>query len=116
MGRAAQPTQVPTPIRPAPVADVLGDLAQRCASPTWPRNDDEDFPDTWALPWSRCRDHLPDRPDQTELPEPQRRQLIQDFAHRQRADDPVSRSLAELLLDTAKATSARDPCAGAPAS
>lgn len=96
-----EPTDVPMPMRPAPVTDVLGDLAHalRVTDMTWPRNDDEDFLDTRALAWSRCRDHLPDWPDHTELPEPQRRQLIQDFATDSGRDDQVSRSLAELLLD-----------------
>ncbi len=96
-----EPTEVPMPIRQAPVTDVLGDLAHalRVTDMTWPRNDDEDFLDTRALAWSRCRDHLPDWPDHTELPEPQRRQLIQDFATDSGRDDAVSRSLAELLLD-----------------
>ncbi len=89
------------PIRQAPVPDVLGDLAHalRTTDMTWPRNDDEDFLDNRALAWSRCRDHLPDWPDHTELPEPQRHQLIQDFATDSGRDDPVSRSLAELLVD-----------------
>ncbi len=96
-----EPTEVPMPIRHAAVADVLGDLAHalRTTDLTWPRNDDEDFLDNRALAWSRCRDHLPDWPDHTELPEPQRRQLIQDFATDSGRDDPVSRSLAELLVD-----------------
>jgi hypothetical protein len=94
-------TEVPMPIRRAPVTDVLGDLAHalRATDMTWPRNDDEDFLDNRALAWSRCRDHLPDWPDHTELPEPQRRQLISDFAADSGCDDEVSRSLAELLLD-----------------
>jgi hypothetical protein len=94
-------TEVPMPIRQAPVTDVLGDLAHalRATDMTWPRNDDEDFLDNRALAWSRCRDHLPDWPDHTELPEPQRRQLISDFAADSGCDDEVSRSLAELLLD-----------------
>ena len=81
--------------------DVLGDLAHalRVTDMTWPRNGDKDFLDTRALAWSRCRDHLPDWPDHTELPEPQRRQLLQDFATDSGRDDQVSRSLAELLLD-----------------
>jgi hypothetical protein len=89
------------PMRQAPVTDVLGDLAHalRVTDMTWPRNDDEDFLDTRALAWSRCRDHLPDWPDHAELPELQRRQLIQDFATDSGRDDQVSRSLAELLLD-----------------
>jgi len=93
--------EMPMSIRAAPVTDVLGDLAHalRVTDMTWPRNGDEDFLDTRALAWSRCRDHLPDWPDHTELPEPQRRQLIQDFATDSGHDDPVSRSLAELLLD-----------------
>lgn len=96
-----EPTEVPMPIRQAPVPDVLGDLAHalRTTDMTWPRNDDEDFLDNRALAWSRCRDHLPDWPDHTELPEPQRHQLIQDFATENGRDDPVSRSLAELLVD-----------------
>ena len=96
-----EPTDVPMPIRPAPVTEVLGDLAHalRVTDMTWPRNDDEDFLDTRALAWSRCRDHLPDWPDHAELPELQRRQLIQDFATDSGRDDQVSRSLAELLLD-----------------
>jgi hypothetical protein len=96
-----EPTEVPMPIRQAPVTDVLGDLAHalRATDMTWPRNDDEDFLDNRALAWSRCRDHLPDWPECTELPEPQRRQLIQDFATDSGRDDQVSRSLAELLLD-----------------
>lgn len=96
-----EPTEVPMPIRPAPITEVLGDLAHalRVTDMTWPRNDDEDFLEARALAWSRCRDHLPDWPDHTELPEPQRRQLIQDFATDSGRDDPVSRSLAELLLD-----------------
>ena len=96
-----EPDEVPMPIRQAPVADVLADLAHalRMTDMTWPRNDDEDFLDNRALAWSRCRDHLPDWPDHTELPEPQRRQLIRDFATDSGPDDPVSRSLVELLLD-----------------
>ena len=96
-----EPTDVPMPMRQAPVTDVLGDLAHalRVTDMTWPRNDDEDFLDTRALAWSRCRDHLPDWPDHAELPELQRRQLIQDFATDSGRDDQVSRSLAELLLD-----------------
>jgi hypothetical protein len=96
-----EPTEVPMPIRPAPITEVLGDLAHalRVTDMTWPRNDDEDFLEARALAWSRCRDHLPDWPDHTELPEPQRRQLIQDFVTDSGRDDPVSRSLAELLLD-----------------
>jgi hypothetical protein len=96
-----EPTEVPMPIRQAPVPDVLGDLAHalRTTDMTCPRNDDKDFLDNRALAWSRCRDHLPDWPDHTELPEPQRRQLIQDFATDSGRDDPVSRSLAELLVD-----------------
>ena len=96
-----EPTEVPMPIRPAPITEVLGDLAHalRVTDMTWPRNDDEDFLDNRALAWSRCRDHLPDWPDHTELSEPQRRQLIQDFVTDSGRDDPVSRSLAELLLD-----------------
>lgn len=94
-------TEVPMPMRQAPVADVLGDLAHalRVTDMTWPRNDDEDFLEARALAWSRCRDHLPDWPDHSELPEPQRRQLIQDFATDSGRDDAVSRSLAELLVD-----------------
>jgi hypothetical protein len=96
-----EPTEVPMPIRQAPIADVLGDLANalRATDMTWPRNDDEDFLDNRALAWSRCRDHLPDWPEHIELAEPQRRQLIQDFATASGLDDEVSRSLAELLLD-----------------
>jgi hypothetical protein len=37
---------------------------------TWPRNDDEDFLSHRALAWSRCRDHLPDWPEPTDLSEP----------------------------------------------
>jgi hypothetical protein len=47
----------------------------------------------------RCRDHLPDWPDRTELSEPQSHQLIQDVATGSGLDGQVSRSLAELLLD-----------------
>jgi hypothetical protein len=96
-----EPTEVPMPIRQAPAPDVLGDLAHalRTTDMTWPRNDDEDFLDNRALAWSRCREHLPDWPDHTEVPESQRRQLIQDFATDSGRDDPVSRSLAELLVD-----------------
>ena len=93
--------EVPMPIRQAPLADVLGDLARalRVTDMTWPRTDDEDFLDNRALAWSRCRDHLPEWPHHSELPEPQRRQLIQGFAADSGRDDEVSRSLAELLLN-----------------
>jgi len=111
-----EPTEVPMPIRQAPVPDVLGDLAHalRTTDMTWPRNDDEDFLDNRALAWSRCRDHLPDWPDHTELPEPQRRQLIQDFATDSGRDDPVSRSLAELLVDYGEGYIGADPLCWSP--
>jgi hypothetical protein len=93
--------EVPMPIRQAPLAEVLADLAGalRITDMTWPRNDDEDFLDNRALAWSRCRDHLPDWPDITDLPQQQRDRLIQDFVTNSGLDDDVSRSLAELLLD-----------------
>ena len=95
------PGEVPMPLAAAPVAEVLGELAHalRMTDMVWPRNDDEDFADCRALAWSRCRDHLPDWPEQSELTESQRSRLIADFlAHSDRSDDN-SRFLAELLLD-----------------
>ena len=93
--------EVPMPIRQAPLAEVLADLAGalRITDMTWPRNDDEDFLDNRALAWSRCRDHLPDWPDITDLPQQQRDRLIQDFVTNSGLDDDVSRSLTELFLD-----------------
>ncbi|MDX3109211.1 hypothetical protein ACIBO5_38625 [Nonomuraea angiospora] len=57
--------ELPMPISQAPVADVLADLAAalRTTDITWPRNDDENFIDNRALAWSRCRSHLPGRPE-----------------------------------------------------
>lgn len=95
------PGEVPMPLVAAPAAEVLAELAHalRMTDMVWPRNDDEDFADCRALAWSRCRDYLPDWPEQSELTESQRSRLIADFiAHSGCADDN-SRFLAELLLD-----------------
>ncbi|TDE54627.1 hypothetical protein E1295_14620 [Nonomuraea mesophila] len=93
--------EVPMPISQAPVPEVLADLADalRTTDITWPRNDDEDFVDSRALAWSRCRDHLPAWPEQDSLPEAERHRLIQEFTTANHLDDDVSRSLAELFLD-----------------
>ena len=93
--------EVPMRIRQAPVAEVLADLAGalRVTDMTWPRNDDDDFLDNRALAWSRCREYLSDWPEPTDLSEPQRRRLIQDFATSSGLDGDVSRLLAELFLD-----------------
>jgi hypothetical protein len=62
--------EAPMPIRPAQVTDVLGDLAHalRVTDMTWPRNNDEDFLDTRAPAWSRCRDHYPTGPTTPSCP------------------------------------------------
>jgi hypothetical protein len=102
--------QVPMPITTEPVGDVLAELADalRTTDMTWPRNDDEDFLDHRALAWSRCRDHLPDWPEHTELPDTERDRLIEQFTTNSgHGDEPnptdenneVLRSLAELFLD-----------------
>jgi hypothetical protein len=101
------PQQVPMPITTQPVAPVLAELADalRTTDMTWPRNDDGDFLTHRALAWSRCRDHLPDWPEHTELSEAERDRLIQQFTTTTAsgADNPahaeVVRSLAELFLD-----------------
>lgn len=91
---------VPMPITEQPVAEVLGDLAAslRMTDMTWPRHDDDDFTDHRALAWARCRDHLPDWPDEEGLPGSERERLIEAFTVTSGRDD-VSRSLAELFLD-----------------
>ncbi|MGH8921653.1 MAG: hypothetical protein ACRD0H_25510, partial [Actinomycetes bacterium] len=73
--------QVPMPITAQPVAEVLAELADalRTTDMTWPRNDDEDFVAHRALAWTRCRDHLPDWPEHSELPDTERDHLIQQF-------------------------------------
>jgi hypothetical protein len=93
--------ELPMPIRTAPVADVLAELAHalRLTDMTWPRNDDDDFLDNRALAWSRCHHHLPDWPEPVELSEQQRGCLIDDFVANTGLNDDVSRSLAELFLD-----------------
>jgi hypothetical protein len=95
--------QVPMPITARPVADVLAELADalRTTDMTWPRNDDEDFLEHRALAWSRCRDHLPDWPEHTELPNAERDRLLHQFTATvgNDHDDGVTRSLAELFLD-----------------
>ncbi|HUO39727.1 MAG TPA: hypothetical protein VMU34_18650, partial [Mycobacterium sp.] len=95
------PGEVPMPLAAAPAAEVLAELAHalRMTDMVWPRNDDEEFADCRALAWSRCRDYLPDWPEQSELTESQRSQLIADFLAHSGRDDDSSRFLAELLLD-----------------
>jgi hypothetical protein len=109
--------EVPMPIRQAPVADVLADLAHalRLTDMTWPRNDDTDFLDNRALAWSRCHDHLPDWPEHTELSDHQRHRLIDDFATNTGSADDVSRSLAELFLDYGDGYIGAGPLAWSPA-
>ncbi|MET8862313.1 hypothetical protein ABZW11_05075 [Nonomuraea sp. NPDC004580] len=109
--------EVPMPINQAPVAEVLADLADalRTTDITWPRNDDEDFVDNRALAWSRCRDHLPARPERDNLPEAERHRLIQEFATANHLDDEVSRSLAELFLDYGEGYMISGPLAWSPA-
>lgn len=96
-----QPGEVPMPITSAPAGDVLGELAHalRVTDMTWPRTDEEDFLDHRALAWSRCREYLPDWPEDTELTQAQRDQLIADFLTHSGRDDQPSRYLAGLLLD-----------------
>ncbi|MFC4015730.1 hypothetical protein ACFOY2_51560 [Nonomuraea purpurea] len=108
--------EVPMPISQAPVADVLADLAAalRTTDITWPRNDDEDFVDNRALAWSRCRDHLPGRPEEDRLPEAERHRLIQQFTTVNNLDDEVSRSLAELFLDYGEGYIVSGPLAWSP--
>jgi hypothetical protein len=91
------------PITARPVADVLAELADalRTTDMTWPRNDDENFLEHRALAWSRCRDHLPDWPEHTELSNAERDRLLHQFTATvgNDHDDGVTRSLAELFLD-----------------
>jgi hypothetical protein len=97
------PGVVPMPLVAAPAVEVLGELAHalRMTDMVWPRNDDEDFADCRALAWSRCRDYLPDWPEQSELTESQCSRLIADFIAHSGCDDDNSstRFLAGLLLD-----------------
>jgi hypothetical protein len=102
--------QVPMPLTTQPVGEVLAELADalRTTDMTWPRNDDEDFVDHRALAWTRCRDHLPDWPEHTEIPDTERDRLIQQFTtsnghgdepNQNNENNEVVRSLAELFLD-----------------
>lgn len=94
--------EVPMPITKQPVADVLADLADalRITDITWPRNDNEDYVHHRALAWSRCREHLSnDWTEPVELPDSERRRLIDQFTASSGHDDEVTRSLADLFLD-----------------
>ena len=111
-----EPTDVPMPMRQAPVTDVLGDLAHalRVTDMTWPRNDDEDFLDTraWACPVAATTCPTgPCRAARTATPPTDPGLRHQDSGR----DDQVSRSLAELLLDYGEGYIGAGPCAGASA-
>jgi hypothetical protein len=93
--------EVPMPITPRPVAEVLADLAAalRMTDITWPRNDDDGFVINRAMAWSRCRDHLSeDWPEPVGLAEGESRRLMDEFATFSGRQDDVTRSLAELFL------------------
>lgn len=94
--------EIPMPITPQPVGDVLADLATALGTTdiTWPRNDDEDFVDNRALAWSRCREYFSsDWSEPVGLPDTERRRMIDEFIASSGRDDEVSRSLADLFLD-----------------
>ena len=65
-----EPAEVPMPIRPAPVTEVLGDLAHalRATDMTWPRNDDEDFLDTGRWPGPAAATTYPTGPTTPNYP------------------------------------------------
>jgi hypothetical protein len=93
--------EVPMPITEQPVHDALTELADalRTTDITWPRNNDDHFVDNRALTWSRCRDHIPGWADHADLPESERRRLVDEFTATTGRDETVTRSLAELFLD-----------------
>jgi len=105
------PDDVPMPLQPAAVDDVLAELADALQHTdiTWPRTDDDDVVDLRALAWSRCRDQLPPFADLdalTAAEEAARTELearVEEFVGLQPAPvgvpQDVVRSLAELFGD-----------------
>ncbi len=106
--------EVPMPLVDQPVEVVLADLAAalRQTDMYWPRPDDEDFVETRALAWARCREYLPDWPEAQEVSDDQRRELIDVFLAEVAPSQPataervtrgtdvdVVRSLADLFCD-----------------
>lgn len=97
------PDEVPMPLTEFRTSEALADLA-RCLERTdmlWPRHDDEDFVDTRALAWARCRAYVSDRPPWEPVPDKERTELIETFVHDAPpgADLGVLRSLADLFID-----------------
>ena len=97
------PDEVPMPLTEIPAADALADLAG-CLKHTdmlWPRHDDEDFIETRALARTRCRGFLPEGPTWEPVPDQQRTELIEAFAHAAPPDGDLDalRSLADLFID-----------------
>lgn len=126
--RFRDPDEVPMPLFDQPVDAVLADLAgalQR-TDMYWPRSDDEGFVEVRALAWSRCREYLPDWPEQRELSDEQRRELIDAFLADAYPPGPaaesmtggvdidVVESLAELFCDYGEGYIGRGPLAWSP--
>ena len=92
----------PMPISPAPVEEVLADLADtlRTTDLYWPRQDDPDYVALRMLAWQRCRDRLPDLADWEPMPDGEQRRLLEAFV----ADGGIqnteaTRHVADLIID-----------------
>ena len=97
-----EPDEVPMPLTPHPVEDVLADLASALETTDryWPRSAEDDFVTLRALAWSRCRAWLPEPPDFEPMPDEERQRLVDGFvAAGGLPDDGVTRSLAEVFVD-----------------
>ncbi len=113
-----RPDAVPMPLGPAPVDEVLADLAgaMRDTDMYWPRPDDPDFVMLRALAWTRCRDHLGERPDWEPISDEERRALIEDFVGTGAVpDDDVTRLVSDVIVDYGEGYITAGPLAWSPA-
>jgi hypothetical protein len=111
--------EVPMPPAEQDADEVLADLAAalRMTDMTWPRQDDEDVVALRALAWARCRDHLPDWPEQSALQEATRDRLLDAFTASGdgvAGDADTVRSLAELFLEYGESYLSRGPLRWSP--
>lgn len=94
--------EVPMPMTPAPVDEVLADLADslRRTDMYWPRQDDPGLVALRMLAWQRCRDHLPDLADWEPMADEERARLVEDFFGAATLEDTeATRRVAELIVD-----------------
>jgi hypothetical protein len=105
------------PLSPAPVEDVLAEMADVMATTDryWPRYASDEYTAFRALFWSRCREHLTER--DREAPELDRAPLLSTFAQLpavQGLDAGVVGSLADLFLDFGEGYIEAGPLAWSP--